>query len=156
MKININGKEHTVNVAGNPMLLEVIREQLNLTGTKYGCGEAVCGACKVMINGNSVPSCITPAVSAQGKNVVTIEGLAFDGELHPVQQAFLEVDPFQCGYCASGMTVTAAAFLERNPSPSKEEIVDAMNGNICRCCTYPQLVEAIFQAGKKMDLIKNR
>ncbi|MCC5936448.1 MAG: (2Fe-2S)-binding protein [Lunatimonas sp.] len=150
MKININGKERTVQVDGNPMLLEVIREQLELTGTKYGCGEAVCGACRVMINGNPVPSCITPAVSAQGKSVVTIEGLEQEGKLHPVQQAFLEVDPFQCGYCASGMIVTAVAFLERNPAPTREEIVDAMNGNICRCCTYPQLVEAIYQASKKL------
>lgn len=150
MKITINGQERTVEVDGNPMLLEVIREQLELTGTKYGCGEAVCGACRVMVNGSTVPSCITPAVSAQGKSVVTIEGLEKDGRLHPVQQAFLEVEPFQCAYCASGMIVTAVAFLERNPSPSREEIVDAMNGNICRCCTYPQLVEAIYQASKKL------
>ncbi|EON77160.1 Isoquinoline 1-oxidoreductase alpha subunit [Lunatimonas lonarensis] len=150
MKFTINGKEQTVQVEGNPMLLEVFREQLELTGTKYGCGESVCGACKVMVNGSAVPSCITPAVSVQGKQVVTVEGLERDGALHPVQQVFLEVDPFQCGYCASGMLVTAVAFLDKNPSPSREEIVDAMNGNICRCCTYPAIIEAIYQASRKM------
>lgn len=151
MKFTINGTERTVKVDGNPMLLEVIREQLELTGTKYGCGEAVCGACKVMINGSAVPSCITPAVSVQGKSVVTVEGLGKEGDLHPVQRVFLEIDAFQCGYCASGMVVTAVAFLERNPSPSREEIVEAMNGNICRCCTYPTIVEAIYQAGRELS-----
>lgn len=150
MKINVNGRDVTIEAAGNPTLLEVLREQLNLTGTKYGCGEAACGACKVMLDGAAIPSCITPAVAAQGKKIITIEGLEKDGALHPVQQAFLKVDVFQCAYCASGMIVAAVALLERNPSPSREEIVDSMNGNICRCCTYPQIVEAIYQASKIM------
>jgi len=150
MKINVNGKEMTIDVTANPSLLEAIREQLDLTGTKYGCGEGACGACKVLVNGSAVPSCITPAVSVQGKKVTTIEGLETDGELHPVQQAFLEVDAFQCGYCASGMIINAVALLDKNSSPTKQEIEDAMNGNICRCCTYPKLVEAIYQAGNQL------
>lgn len=151
MKITINGQERTVEVDGNPMLLDVIREQLDLTGTKYGCGEAACGACRVMINGQAVPSCITPATSVQGKKVVTIEGLKQGDQLHPVQQAFLDADPFQCAFCASGMIISAVALLERNPSPSREEVIDAMNGNICRCCTYPHLIDAILEASKRIS-----
>jgi aerobic-type carbon monoxide dehydrogenase small subunit (CoxS/CutS family) len=146
MKINVNGKSHTINVSANPTLLEVLREQLELTGTKYGCGEAACGACRVMLDGTPVPACITPAVSAQGKEITTIEGLEKDGKLHPVQEAFLEEDVFQCAYCASGMIVSAVALLERNANPSRGEIIEAMNGNICRCCTYPQIMEAIEKA----------
>ncbi|WP_114747915.1 (2Fe-2S)-binding protein [Pleomorphovibrio marinus] len=146
MKINVNGKSHTINVSANPTLLEVLREQLELTGTKYGCGEAACGACRVMMDGTAVPACITPAVSAQGKDITTIEGLEKNGKLHPVQEAFLEEDVFQCAYCASGMIVSAVALLERNASPSREEIIEAMNGNICRCCTYPQIMAAIEKA----------
>ncbi|MBI1300660.1 MAG: 2Fe-2S iron-sulfur cluster binding domain-containing protein [Alphaproteobacteria bacterium] len=150
MKLNVNGQELTVDVSANPSLLEALREQLQLTGTKYGCGEAACGACKVLVDGNAVPSCITPAVAVQGKNITTIEGLEKNGQLHPVQEAFLSVDTFQCGYCASGMIITAVALLERTPSPTKQQIVDAMNGNICRCCTYPKIVEAIYQTGKQL------
>ncbi len=146
MKINVNGKSHTIKVSANPTLLEVLREQLELTGTKYGCGEAACGACKVMLDGTPVPACITPAVSAQGKEITTIEGLEKDGKLHPVQEAFLEEDVFQCAYCASGMIVSAVALLERNANPSRDQIIEAMNGNICRCCTYPQIMEAIDKA----------
>lgn len=150
MKLNVNGQELIVDVSSNPSLLEALREQLQLTGTKYGCGEAACGACKVLVDGNAVPSCITPAVAVQGKNITTIEGLEKNGQLHPVQEAFLSVDTFQCGYCASGMIITAVALLERTPSPTKQQIVDAMNGNICRCCTYPKIVEAIYQTGKQL------
>ncbi|WP_158860460.1 (2Fe-2S)-binding protein [Lunatibacter salilacus] len=150
MKINVNGKELTIDVTANPSLLEALREQLDLTGTKYGCGEGACGACKVLVNGTPLPACITPAVTVQGKKVITIEGLETNGELHPVQQAFLEVDAFQCAYCAPGMIINAVALLEKNSNPTKQEIVDAMNGNICRCCTYPQIVEAIYQAGKQL------
>jgi aerobic-type carbon monoxide dehydrogenase small subunit (CoxS/CutS family) len=149
MKLNVNGKEVTIDVTANPSLLEALREQLQLTGAKYGCGEAACGSCKVLVNGSPIPSCITPAVTAMGKQVVTIEGLEQNGKLHPVQQAFLEVDAFQCAYCAPGMIITAVALLDRNSSPTKQEIVEAMNGNICRCCTYPKIVEAIYQSGKQ-------
>lgn len=145
MKVTINGKEHTVEVTGNPSLLEVLREQLDLTGAKYGCGEGVCGACKVLVNGSPVPSCITPVTSVQDKKVITVEGLEQDGELHKVQEAFLAADAFQCGYCAPGMVIAAVALVDRNSNPSEQEIKEAMQGNICRCCTYPQIVHAIRQ-----------
>ena len=148
MKINVNGRDYTVNVTGNPNLLEVLREQLDLTGAKYGCGEGACGACKVMVNGTAINSCITPVTSVQDKSIVTIEGLEKNGHLHSIQQAFLENDVFQCGYCASGMVMSAAALVEKNAKPSEQEIIDAMQGNICRCCTYPQILQAINQAAK--------
>ena len=146
MKVNINGREHTVQVTGNPSLLEVLREQLDLTGAKYGCGEGVCGACKVLVNGLPMPSCITSITSVQDKKVITVEGLEQDGELHKIQQVFMDVDAFQCGYCAPGMIIATVALIDKNPRPSDQEIKDAMQGNICRCCTYPQIVRAIQQA----------
>ncbi len=149
MKLNVNEKDHTVEISENPNLLEVLREQLGLTGTKYGCGEGACGACKVLVNGTPTPACITPAVSVQGKQIGTIEGLESNGQLHPVQQAFLEEDVFQCAYCASGMIITAVALLENKPDPSENEIKEGMNGNICRCCTYPDIVNAIQKASEK-------
>ena len=149
MQLNVNGKEYSVEVNGNTSLLTTLREHLDLTGSKYGCGEGVCGACTVLINGVPVRSCITPVGSTQNKEITTIEGLEQNGKLHPVQQAFLEVDPFQCAYCASGMIMTAVALIKRNPSPSKQEIMDAMQGNVCRCCTYPALVDAISESIKK-------
>jgi len=145
MRLNVNGKEHTVQVTGNPGLLEVLREQLDLTAAKYGCGEGVCGACKVLVNGSPVPSCITPVTSVRDKKVITLEGLEKDGKLHKVQQAFLDADAFQCGYCAPGMVIAAVALVDKNPRPTDQEIKDAMQGNICRCCTYPQIVHAIHQ-----------
>lgn len=149
MKVNVNGKERFIEVKGNTSLLEVLREQLDLTGAKYGCGEGACGACKVLINGSAVPSCITPVTSVQDKKVITIEGLEQDGHLHKVQQAFLTEDAFQCGYCAPGMVMAAVALVERNPHPSEQEIKDALQGNICRCCTYPQIVHAIRQLSQQ-------
>ncbi len=148
MKINVNGRDHTVKVSGNPSLLEVLREQLDLTGTKYGCGEGACGACRVLLNGFPVPACITPVVNAQDKKIITIEGLEKNGQLHAVQQAFLEEDAFQCGFCASGMVISAVALIEKNKSPSQQEIKETMQGNICRCCTYPQIISAISKAAK--------
>ena len=145
MKVTINGEERIVEVNGNPSLLEVLREQLDLTGANYGCGEGACGACKVLVNGAPVPSCITPVTSVQDKKIVTVEGLEQDGKLHKVQQAFLTADAFQCGYCAPGMVIAAVALIDKNPSPSEQDIKDALQGNICRCCTYPQIVHAIRQ-----------
>jgi len=145
MKVTINGKEHIVEVTGNPSLLEVLRDQLDLTGAKYGCGEGACGACKVLVNGSPVPSCITPVTSVQDKQITTVEGLEQNGKLHKVQQAFLDADAFQCGYCAPGMVITAAALVDKNPNPSEQEIKEALQGNICRCCTYPQLIHALRQ-----------
>jgi len=149
MQLTVNGKEYEVEVNGNTSLLATLREHLDLTGSKYGCGEGVCGACTVLINGVPVRSCITPIGSVQNKEITTIEGLEQNGKLHPVQEAFLETDPFQCSYCASGMIMSTVALLNKNESPSQQEIVDAMQGNVCRCCTYPALVEAISNSIKK-------
>ena len=127
-------------------LLTVLREYLDLTGSKYGCGEGACGACTVLLNGTPTRSCITSVKSAEQKEVVTIEGLEQNGKLHPVQEAFLKVDVFQCSYCASGMLMSAVALLKKNPSPDDKAIVDFMNGNVCRCGTYPRIVDAIKEA----------
>jgi aerobic-type carbon monoxide dehydrogenase small subunit (CoxS/CutS family) len=146
MLLNINGKEYHVEVDPDIELLYVLRNNLDLTGSKYGCGEGECGACTVLINGRPVRSCITPVGSVTGKEVITIEGLEKDGKLHPVQEAFLKADPFQCSYCASGMIMSAVALLKSNPAPSEEAIIKAMDGNICRCGTYLSIVQAISQA----------
>ncbi len=146
MLLNINGKEHNVDEDPDVELLSVLRNNLELTGSKYGCGEGECGACTVLINGRPARSCITPVGSVTGKEVITIEGLEKDGRLHPVQEAFLKADPFQCSYCASGMIMSAVALLKTNPAPSEEAIIKAMDGNICRCGTYLSIVGAIRQA----------
>lgn len=146
MELQVNGKKHPVEAHSGESLLSVLRDRLDLTGSKYGCGEGVCGACTVLLNGAAVRSCILPATSAVGKEITTIEGLASDGSLHPVQKAFLKVDVFQCAYCAPGMILSAVSLLERNPKPSRQEITEAMQGNICRCGTYPRIVKAIQEA----------
>jgi aerobic-type carbon monoxide dehydrogenase small subunit (CoxS/CutS family) len=148
MLLNINGVQHTVEVDPDVELLSVLRNNLDLTGSKYGCGEGVCGACTVLINGTPTRSCITSAGSVVGKEIITIEGLEKDGKLHPVQEVFLKSDPFQCSYCASGMIMSAVSLLKNNPAPSEDAIVKAMNGNICRCGTYPQIAHSIKQASK--------
>jgi aerobic-type carbon monoxide dehydrogenase small subunit (CoxS/CutS family) len=145
----VNGTQHSVDVAPDRTLLSVLRNTLDLTGTKYGCGEGQCGACTVLLDGKPVRSCRTPVNSAVGRKITTIEGLEQHGELHPVQEAFLHAEAFQCGYCTSGMIVSAAALLSRNPDPSEEEIIRAMDGNICRCGTYPRIVEAVRLAASK-------
>src|SRR3982751_934594 len=133
MTLLINGKTYDVEVDADADLLSVLRYELDLTGSKYGCGEGACGACTVLIDGKPTRSCTTPVTEALGKPVTTIEGLEKDGRLHKVQQAFLETDPFQCSYCASGMVMSAFALLQTKPKPTEDEIVAAMNGNICRC-----------------------
>lgn len=143
MELQVNGKKYTVDAHSGESLLSVLRDRLDLTGSKYGCGEGACGACTVLINGAAVRSCIMPATSAVGRQVTTIEGLAKDGSLHAVQKAFLKVDVFQCAYCAPGMIMSAVSLLEKNPNPSRQEITEAMQGNICRCGTYPRIVKAI-------------
>jgi aerobic-type carbon monoxide dehydrogenase small subunit (CoxS/CutS family) len=142
----INGAEHKVDVPSDVPLLQVLRDKLELTGTKYGCGEGQCGACTVLLDGHAVRSCRTPVSSAVGKRVVTIEGLEHNGALHPVQQAFLDHEAFQCGYCTSGMILSAVALLEQTPNPTEEQIVRRMDGNVCRCGTYPRIVAAIRDA----------
>jgi len=149
MKVSVNNKEYSVEVTNNPSLLEVLRDQFDLTGTKYGCGEGACGACKVLVNGIPTPACITPVTSVSGKKVVTIEGLAENGELHPVQKVLLEEDVFQCSYCASGMIITAVALLKQQPTANVQELIDGLNGNICRCCTYPAIINALKKLSQK-------
>ena len=148
MVLNVNGVKHEVTVDPDVELLYVLRNHLDLTGSKYGCGEGACGACTVLINGKPSRSCITPVSSVANKEVTTIEGLEKNGKLHTVQQAFLTTDAFQCSYCASGMIMSAVALLKNNPAPSEDAIVKAMNGNICRCGTYPYIVKAIKLASK--------
>ena len=137
MVLNVNGVKHEVTVDPDVELLSVLRNQLDLTGSKYGCGEGACGACTVLVNGNPVTSCNTALSMVAGKEITTIEGLEKNGKLHTVQEAFLETDSFQCSYCASGMIMSAVALLKNNPSPSEDAIIKAMNRNICRCGTYP-------------------
>lgn len=146
MELLVNDKKYTVEAHAGESLLSVLRDRLDLTGSKYGCGEGSCGACTVLVNGTAVRSCIFPASSAIGKEITTIEGLAKNGSLHPVQQAFMKVDVFQCAYCAPGMIMSAVSLLERHPKPSRQDIVRAMQGNICRCGTYPRVVKAIEEA----------
>lgn len=129
-------------------LLSVLREQLDLTGAKYGCGEGQCGACTVLVEGVARRSCITPVAEVAKESITTIEGLGEGEKLHPVQQAFVEENAFQCAYCTPGMILSAAAFLRVNPNPSAEDIVDAMQGNVCRCCTYPRIVRAVQNAAR--------
>ncbi|HEY5749486.1 MAG TPA: (2Fe-2S)-binding protein [Chryseolinea sp.] len=148
MDLVINKKKYSVNVTPEDTLLNVLRNDLDLTGTKYGCGEGSCGACTVLINGVAIRSCITKATSVEGKDITTIEGLAGNGKLHPVQQAFLDVDVFQCSYCASGMVMSTVSLLKKKPEPTEEEIITGMQGNVCRCGTYPRIIRGIHEAVK--------
>lgn len=149
-ELNVNGREYPVDVDADATLLSVLRDQLDLTGTKYGCGEGQCAACTVLIDGNPRHSCRTRAGDVGRRNITTIEGLEKNGELHPVQQAFLDVDAMQCAYCTSGMILGAVALLEHNPNPSRVEIVAYMNGHICRCGAYQRITEAIRLAAAHM------
>jgi aerobic-type carbon monoxide dehydrogenase small subunit (CoxS/CutS family) len=148
IRLTVNGKPHIVDAGAQTSLLSVLRDQLDLTGSKYGCGEGQCGACTVLIDGKAQRSCITRAGALAQKQITTIEGLARGDLLHPVQKAFLEADAMQCGYCTSGMIMSAVALLQRNPAPNENEIVQFMDGNICRCGTYPRIVNAIQKAAR--------
>jgi aerobic-type carbon monoxide dehydrogenase small subunit (CoxS/CutS family) len=141
--LNVNGKKLRVDVDSQTPLLYVLRDQLNLTGTKYGCGEAKCGACTVLVEGQQMRSCVTPVGRVSGKQITTIEGMEKDGKLHPLLEAFLKADALQCGYCTSGMIMAAAALLNKNAKPSRDEIVRHMDANVCRCGTYARIVNAI-------------
>jgi len=145
----VNGKSHTVDVAPNQSLLSVLRNNLDLTGTKYGCGEGQCGACTVLLDGKPVRSCLTGAGSVAGKKITTIEGLEQNGALHPVQEGFLHEEAFQCGYCTPGMIMTAVALLQEMPRPDDQAIAQRMNGNVCRCGTYPRIVAAVRMASRR-------
>ena len=148
--LTINGAKTRVSAPGEESLLSVLRNRLNMTGAKYGCGEGQCGACTVLLDGNAVRSCSTPVSNAVGAKITTIEGLEQNGQLTPVQQAFLEEGAFQCGYCTSGMIMQATALLHDLPAPTEKQIVARMNGNICRCGTYPRIVAAVQMASHSM------
>jgi nicotinate dehydrogenase subunit A len=149
-RLNVNGSRCEVGADADRSLLSVLRDDLNLTGTKYGCGEGRCGACTVLIDGVPTRSCVTRAAGPGDKPIRTIEGLAQGEKLHPVQQAFLDAGAMQCGYCTSGMIMAAVGLLSREPAPGREDIVRFMNGNICRCGTYGRIVTAIEQAARAM------
>ena len=151
--LNVNGKKLRVDVDSQTPLLYVLRDHLNLTGTKYGCGESKCGACSVLVEGVVMRSCVTPVARVSVKQITTIEGMAKDGKLHPLQEAFLKADALQCGYCTSGMIIAAASLLNKNPKPSRDEIVKHMDANVCRCGTYPRIVNAIeIAAGTRKEV----
>jgi len=148
-EINVNGTRRRVNAGPERSLLSVLRDDLDLTGAKYGCGEGQCGACTVLLDGSPVRSCITRVVDTAGKAITTIEGLERNGRLHPLQEAFLETDAMQCGYCTTGMILSGVALLHRTTSPTDAEIVHGMQGNICRCGTYPRIVAAVRMAARR-------
>lgn len=147
--INVNGKDQQVEVQPDTPLLWVLRDSLNMVGTKFGCGIGQCGACTVHLNGAAIRSCSISIESVQGQEITTVEGLSEDGT-HPVQEAWVEVDVAQCGYCQAGQIMTASALLKQNPKPTDKEIEQAMTGNICRCGTYTRIKEAVKLASEKM------
>jgi len=149
-QLQVNGVSRTVDADADTSLLNVLRHQLDLTGSKYGCGEGQCGACTVLINGLPRRSCITKVGAAAGKSITTIEGLEQNGRLHPVQQAFLDAGAMQCAYCTSGMIMTSVALLKAHPNPSEQEVARFMEGNICRCGTYLRIIAAIRDAARKI------
>lgn len=150
MQLEVNGKRYTVQCDPETPLLSALRDELGLTGTKYGCGEGQCGACTVLLSGTPRRSCQIPVSAAAAKPIVTIEGLEKDGRLHPVQQAFLDAEAFQCAYCTSGMILSSVGLLSTNPNPSSADIVQSLQGNICRCGTHPRIIDAVHQAAKTM------
>jgi len=145
----VNGTSHQVDVSRDEPLLWVLRNRLDLTGTKYGCGEGQCGACTVLVNGKPVRSCLTAVGDATGKKITTIEGLEQNGRLHPVQEAFVHEEAFQCAYCTPGMIMSAVALLQETANPSEQDIIRRMNGNVCRCGTYPRIVAAVRMAARR-------
>jgi aerobic-type carbon monoxide dehydrogenase small subunit (CoxS/CutS family) len=148
--LTVNGTQRTITTDPDRPLLDVLREELHLTGAKYGCGEGQCGACTVLMDGKRVLSCVTPVAAADKKAVTTIEGLAAGESLHRVQEAFLAEGAMQCGYCTPGMILTAVALLKENPNPTDGEIAEQMNVNLCRCNGYPKILNAVRRATKKM------
>ena len=146
IRFTVNGKPRAVDTEPERPLLEVLREDLGLTGTKYGCGEGQCGACTVLLDGKAVFSCVTPVRTAQGRKVVTIEGLAAGGKLHPVQQAFIDEGAMQCGYCTPGMVIGTVALLASEPKPTEAQIAEGLNGHLCRCNGYHRIVAAVRRA----------
>jgi carbon-monoxide dehydrogenase small subunit len=151
IRFKLNGKQSTLNVDGGRMLLWVLRTDLGLTGTKYGCGESMCGACTVLVNGEAVRSCVTPLKDVAGKEVITIEGLASGETLHPLQKAFMETDALQCGYCTPGMIMNATSMLRKIPHPTADDIIREMDDNLCRCGAHTRIIQAIQKAAQEME-----
>ena len=149
-ELHVNGNKLRINADADRSLLSVLRDDLDLTGSKYGCGEGQCGACTVLIDGQATRSCITKLGSVAGRKITTIEGLERNGRLHPIQYAFLEAEALQCGYCTPGMIMSGCALLSTNANPTEPEIIRFMEGNICRCGTYPRIVAAIRKAAQSM------
>ena len=156
ISLTVNGKKYEIAVKTNQTLLEVLRDEMGLTGTKEGCGEGDCGACAVLMDGKAVNSCLVLAVRANGRDIVTVEGLSEGGKLHPLQEAFVEHGAIQCGFCSPGMLISGKALLEKNPHPSEEETRLAISGNLCRCTGYQKIVESIMSAGEKIEEVVNR
>jgi nicotinate dehydrogenase subunit A len=150
-ELEVNGERRNVSAAPDTPLLYVLRNDLGLVGSRYGCGTGQCGACMVIVEGKALPSCDTPLWSVEKKSVTTVEGLAKDGELHPVQQALLDEQAAQCGYCISGIAVAAAAFLSANPNPSEKQVREALDRNLCRCGAHNRIVRAVLRAAKEMS-----
>ena len=150
LSVTVNGEERQYLINEETMLLDYLREQLGLIGTKRGCNCSECGTCTVLLDGRAVYSCSTLAIQAEGKEVVTIEGISAPGELHPIQEAFIEAGAVHCGFCTPGFVLSTKAFLDRNHNPSKEEIKEALAGNLCRCTGYVQIIEAVELAAQKM------
>lgn len=146
LTLTVNGCAHRVEASGTTPLLDVLRNHLGLTGSRYGCGLEQCGACMVLVDGEATYSCSREAGTLQGRSIVTVEGLGLDGALHPLQQAFLDEQAGQCGYCLSGMLIAAKALLDRNPSPSRAEIIEALDPNLCRCGAHPRFLRAVARA----------
>ncbi|PYR74897.1 MAG: ferredoxin [Acidobacteria bacterium] len=148
--LRVNGKDHEVDAEPGDSLLSLLRDDLGLTGSKFGCGEGFCGACTVLIDGQLTRSCVTRVGAVAGKAIATVESLAAGDRLHPVQQAFLDAEAFQCGYCTSGMVMATVALLKNTPNPTEQDIARVMDRNVCRCGTYPRIVDAIKRAAQQM------
>ena len=155
IRLAVNGETYTIAVEPRESLLDVLRDKLGLTGTKKGCNRGDCGACTVIMDGKPVNSCLVLAVEADGKELLTIEGLADKGQLHPVQEAFIQYGAIQCGYCTPGMIMSAKALLDENPNPTEEEIRRAIGGNLCRCTGYVKIIDAIKKAAESIQTGKN-
>lgn len=149
--LEVNGKQYAVQYDPQTPLLAVLHDELNLTGTKYGCGEGQCGSCTIILDGSPRRSCQIPLIEAMGSRITTIEGLEKDGQLHPLQEAFLEAGAFQCAYCTSGMIMSSVALLQKNPDPNPMEIAQFLQGNICRCGTHLRIIDAVRRAAKSLQ-----
>lgn len=150
IKLNVNGKTYSVEIEEDMRLIDVLRNKLGLLGAKEGCGEGECGACTVIMDGETVASCLVMAFQAEGKQITTIEGLGDEKKLHPIQQAFLDEGAVQCGFCIPGMVLSAKALLDKNPSPNRSEIKEAISGNLCRCTGYNKIINAVEKAAKDL------